>query len=104
MATNPETMLTARITRLLEQFGCWCIKIHGSQYQMAGLPDLLVLRGGRMCWLEVKTPTGKTSRVQDVVIMKIRRYGVPVAVVRTPEEALEFVSDHLPTTAGANGE
>ena len=100
MASNPETALTGKITRLLESFQCWVIKIHGSQYQMAGLPDLLVLRGGRMCWLEVKTPTGRTSRVQDVVIAKIKRYGVPVAVVRSPEEALEFVSDHLPT-AGA---
>lgn len=103
MAANPETMLTKRIVALLEQFGCWCVKIHGSQYQMAGLPDLLVMRGGRVAWLEIKTATGKTSRVQDVVIAKIKRYGVPVAVVRTPEEALEFVSDHLPTAGGADG-
>lgn len=96
MATNPETTLTNRITSLLSGFGCWCIKIHGSQYQMAGLPDLMVLRGGRVVFIEVKTPSGRTSKVQDVVIAKIQRYGVPVCVARSPEEALEFVSDHLP--------
>lgn len=97
MATNPETLLTKRMTTLLESFGCWCIKIHGSQYQMAGLPDLMVFRGGHTCFIEVKTPTGKLSRVQEVVHAKMRRYGIPVATCRTPEEALEFVSDHLPT-------
>lgn len=97
---NPETILTNRIVSTLEGFGCLVFKIHGSQYQAAGLPDLLVHRGGVTCWMEVKTRDGRLRKVQECRIAQIRRYGIPVAVVRSVEEALEFASDHLPT-AGA---
>jgi len=100
--TNPETALTRKIVSHLESFGFWCVKLHGSQYQMAGLPDLMCMRGGVTVFLEVKTETGKTSRVQDCVIAKMHRYGIPACVVRTPEHALEFASDHCPTTAEKN--
>lgn len=94
---NPETIITNRIVSTLQGFGCLVFKIHGSQYQAAGLPDLLVHRGGMTVWMEVKTPTGKLRPVQEARITQIRRYGIPVAVVRSPEEALEFASNHLPT-------
>ena len=97
---NPETALTAKIVRTLESYGALVYKIHGSQYQAAGLPDLLVHRGGMTVWMEVKTPTGELRKIQVARIAQIRRYGVPVAVVRSSEEALEFLSDHCPT-AGA---
>ena len=94
---NPETILTQRIVRELEAFGALVFKIHGSQYQVAGLPDLLVHRGGMTVWMEVKTESGRLRRIQEARIAQIRRFGVPVAVVRSPEEALEFLSDHCPT-------
>ena len=94
---NPETTLTAKIVSTLESYGALVYKIHGSQYQAAGLPDLLVHRGGMTVWMEVKTPTGELRKIQVARIAQIRRYGVPVAVVRSPEEALEFLSDHCPT-------
>jgi Holliday junction resolvase len=97
---NPETILTNRIVSTLEGFGCLVFKIHGSQYQAAGLPDLLIHRGSKTVWIEVKTQTGRLRPVQEARISQIRRYGVPVAVCRSVEAALEFVSDHLPT-AGA---
>jgi len=94
---NPETVLTRRIVRELEAFGALVFKICGSQYQAAGLPDLLVHRGGMTVWMEVKTATGRLRKIQEARITQIRRYGIPVAVVRSPEEALEFLSNHCPT-------
>jgi len=94
---NPESIITQRIVRELEAFGALVFKIHGSQYQAAGLPDLLVHRGGRTVWMEVKTATGRLRRIQEARIAQIRRFGIPVAVVRSPEEALEFLSEHCPT-------
>lgn len=97
---NPETTLTRKIVAALESYGALVFKIHGSQYQAAGLPDLLVHRGGMTIWMEVKTPTGELRRVQETRIAQIRRYGIPVAVVRSVDEAVEFLSDHCPTTRG----
>ena len=94
---NPETLITQRIVRELEAFGALVFKLHGSQYQAAGLPDLLVHRGGMTIWMEVKTATGRLRKIQEARITQIRRYGIPVAVVRSPEEALEFLSEHCPT-------
>ena len=94
---NPESILTARIIRELESFGALCYKIHGSQYQVAGLPDLYVARGGMSIWLEVKTQTGRLRKIQEARIAQLKRYGVPVYVVRSPEEALEALSNHCPT-------
>ena len=97
MSKNPESVLTARIVRELEAAGALVFKLHGSQYQAAGLPDLLVHKGGMTVWMEVKTASGRLRRMQEARIAQIRRHGVPVAVVRSPEEALEFLSDHCPT-------
>lgn len=91
MGTNPETILTRKIVSALTAAGCWCIKIHGSQYQMAGIPDLMVMRAGTVGFIEVKTPAGSTSKVQDAVMAKIAKHGVPVCVARSPGEAVEFV-------------
>lgn len=96
MATNPETLLTKKIVSALEGFGCMCIKFHASGYTIAGVPDLIVMRGGVVVWLEIKTPTGSLSKIQEKRHLQMRRYGAKIATVRTPEEALEFVSDHCP--------
>jgi len=91
---NEETILTRRIVRELEAAGALCYKICGSQYQVAGLPDLYVAKNGVSVWMEIKTPTGRLRRIQEARIAQMRRFGVPVAVIRTPEEAISFLSTH----------
>ena len=96
MASNPETGLTKKIVSHLQGFGCMCIKFHASGFTIAGVPDLIVIRGGETVWLEIKTPTGKLSKIQEHRHIQMRRYGAKIATVRSPEEALEFVSEHCP--------
>jgi Holliday junction resolvase len=91
---NPESILTARIVRELEAAGALCYKIHGSQYQVAGLPDLYVAKNGVSVWMEIKTPRGRLQKIQEARIAQMRRFGVPVAVIRTPEEAIDFLLAH----------
>ena len=104
MATNPESTLTRKIVSYLESFGCLCIKYHASQFTPAGIPDLIVIRGGVTVWLEIKTATGRLSKIQVHRHLQMRRYGSLIATVRSPEEALEFVSQHCPTNAAQHDE
>jgi len=104
MATNPETLLTKKIVAALEDMGCFCIKFHASGFTISGVPDLIVMRGGVTVWLEIKTPTGSLSKIQEHRHLQMRRYGALIATVRSPEEAMEFVSDNCPTNAALHGD
>jgi hypothetical protein len=55
----------------------------------AGVPDLMVGRGGRTWLLEVKEEKGALRASQVAFLARWR--GGPVALVRTPREALEAV-------------
>lgn len=58
----------------------------------AGTPDiLLVLPGGRLCGLEVKSDDGAQRPSQRLWQAKAERYGVRYAVVRSVVEALHVV-------------
>lgn len=59
-----------------ESRGAFVVKLHGSAYQRAGLPDLLVLtRDGMTRWIEVKRPGRKLTRIQERVIESICKCG-----------------------------
>lgn len=52
----------------------------------SGIPDLLICLDGMFCAIELKTLTGKTSRIQDYTIAKIAAAGGRTAVARSVEE------------------
>ena len=52
--------------------GCFCWKEHGGMYGTAGIPDIIACIGGRFVAFEVKTPTGKLTKLQEITIQKIR--------------------------------
>ena len=49
----------------------------------AGFPDLFLLKNGRTVHVEVKTPTGKLSARQRMVIDDLRGHGGEVIVARS---------------------
>ena len=49
---------------------CW--KEHGGMYGTAGLPDIICCIGGRFIAFEVKTPSGKLTKLQEITITKIK--------------------------------
>ena len=87
-----EKNIVKRIMASLKEDGFFCIKIHGSEYQMAGLPDVLALKGGRAYWLEVKRPGGKPTPLQVRMIEKLKGFGCVAGVVFSVEEAKELVN------------
>lgn len=52
---------------------CFAWKEHGGMYGTAGLPDIICCVNGRFFAFEVKTATGKLTKLQESTIQKIQR-------------------------------
>lgn len=98
MTVQPESRLQARIQkRLKNDVGGFWVKIWGGPFQQAGLPDLFGCVDGYFFGLEVKTPKGKPTALQLHMIEKIKQAGGGAAIVRSPDEAVEYVERFLQT-------
>jgi len=60
-----------------------------------GIPDLLVMRDGRVWFVELKTPRGKLSPHQERFKMFCENFGVPYIVIRSLEEAQTLIQNIL---------
>lgn len=100
-----EAHLVKTVKRnLVEMYGGWWVKVHGSIFQAAGVPDLIgVTRGktqrpfGIFFAFEVKLP-GKEStltRLQSFTIRKINENGGVAAMITTPNEVRRVVEGAL---------
>jgi hypothetical protein len=106
-----ETGLVAQIWKRIhaEHPSAWVFKVHGSPYQVAGLPDLLVCVDGLLVGLEVKFIHPGESRQhaldrvtvrQQVQINRIHVAGGTAGVVTSAEEALALVRRAITTRPG----
>ncbi len=95
--SQAESKLSRRIMEALRLKGYFCFKVHGSEYMMAGLPDIVVCAEGRFIGLETKLPStrGNVSPVQRLVHSKIEHAGGAAYVVCSPQEALDIIADVL---------
>ena len=59
-----------------------------------GFADLIVLSGGRVLFLEVKSSTGRLRPFQEVFRDTVLEQGFGWALVRSVEDALVALSDH----------
>ena len=99
-----ESKLQKEIAHALEDAGYMVIRVNSMTTQAndrwlrayyvqniatgAGHSDLVVYKGGRAWFLEVKTASGRQSQSQKRFQACAERYGMPYYVVRTPEEAI----------------
>ena len=68
-----ERDIVAAIMRMLKKWPrCFCWKEHGGMYGTAGIPDIIACINGRFVAFEVKTETGKLTKLQEITIQKIR--------------------------------
>ena len=97
---SSETDLSRAITKALEVAGCLVIRIQSGTLRLPGrvvkcapkgTPDLCVIvPGGAVLWLEIKTATGKVSAEQKQMHERLRGLGQHVHVARSVSEALSF--------------
>jgi hypothetical protein len=86
-----EKTIVAKVIAAARQRGWWAMKTHGSAFGVAGLPDVLVIKGGRAAWMEVKRPGESPTRIQEHRMRELAAAGCPVAVVTSAGDAIEFL-------------
>jgi len=86
-----ESVLQRQIIQHLRGMGAWVFNVHGSPYQQAGTPDLLVGYRGRFYAMEVKRPGGVLTPIQTKVIEEIRASGSVAGRVESIAEAVELI-------------
>jgi hypothetical protein len=60
----------------------------------AGFADLIVIAGGRVLFLEVKSQTGRLRKSQEVFRDNVCAQGFGWALVRSVDDALGALADH----------
>ena len=72
--------------------GGMCIKLDSE----AGLPDRLVIwKGGRNCYVELKRPEGRLSAIQREFHERLRKLGQRVFVLWCYEDVDKFIKEEL---------
>jgi len=71
--------------------GCWAFKMPGSVRQQTGLPDLFVIRFGRVACLEVKQPGQHPKRKQADMMQRLASIHVCVGTVTSWADARELL-------------
>lgn len=91
-----EKELVVKILRYLKTVPkCFAWKEHGGIYGTAGIPDIIACINGRFYAFEVKTPVGKTTKLQDAIIRKILACGGTALVVRSIDEVRAVINGSL---------
>lgn len=88
-----ERAIVAKVMATARAMGWWTTKIHGNQFQVAGLPDVLCIRAGRAVWLEAKRPGEEPTKIQLHRMRELAAAGCPVAVVTSATEARVFLEN-----------
>jgi len=98
--SQPEAKLSRKILEELRLQGYFAFKVHGSEYMMAGLPDIIACVEGHFVGLETKLPSKRTntSPRQERVHQLIGEAGGAVFVVCSPTEALRVIRTLLKTS------
>ena len=88
-----EKDITAAILRYLKTIpDCFCWKEHGGMYGTAGIPDIICCLDGLFVAFEVKTPSGKLTKLQESMLTKIRKskgYAFKVTSVQEVKDIIQ---------------
>jgi len=70
-----KDIVSAIIKYLKSLDHCFCWKEHGGMYGTAGIPDVICCYRGKFISFEVKTDTGKLTKLQEITIREINKAG-----------------------------
>lgn len=92
-----ESRKSRQIMTEIRKRGWFCFKVHGSEFMMAGLPDVIVCAEGYFIALETKheeTRTHTKAR-QERVMFQITEAGGHAQVATSVGEAIEAIEEAL---------
>lgn len=58
---------------------------------ISGVPDRIVILNGEVFFVELKRPSGKTRKLQNAMIRKMRAAGATVYVVKTINQIKDII-------------
>lgn len=91
-----EKEIVSKILRYLKTVPkCFAWKEHGGIYGTAGIPDIVACIDGKFYAFEVKTPVGKTTKLQEATIRKILACSGTASVVRSVDEVRAVINGSL---------
>ena len=93
MGKQPESKLSTKIIEAWRKRGAFAYKVHGSEFQTSGIPDISGVYRGISVWCETKMPGNKPSKIQEYRIEQIRKSGGQVVVAYSVEEALKLLDE-----------
>ncbi len=93
MSYTRERTIERSFTLAVGRRGGWAIKLNPQWVR--GIPDRLVLYRGRAWFVELKTESGRLSKVQRAVHRRLTRLGFDVAVLWSVTEAENWIVENL---------
>ena len=91
-----EAAIVKKIMAYLRAQGAWCMKTHGGAYQQAGVPDIAAVLNGQAIYIEVKRPGEKATKIQNLVMGKLKEVGAVVGVATSVEDVEAILNEHPP--------
>ena len=89
-----EKDITNQIMKYLKTVpDCFSWKTHGGMYGTAGIPDVICCYRGRFVAFEVKTPSGRLTKLQEIMITKIKAAKGEAFKVTSVEEVKEILKN-----------
>ena len=89
-----EKDIVAQIMRFLKTVPhCFAWKNHGGMYGTAGLPDVVCCYHGLFVGLEVKTPKGKLTKLQETTLQRIQAAKGQAFKVTSVEEVKKILQN-----------
>ena len=84
--TYPETKILRAVRCELERGGWYVLRQQQGLGCVKGVADLVALRDGRHCWLEIKTASGRQTPDQVAFERAIAAHGGEYMVVRSVDD------------------
>ena len=88
-----KDIVTAIMRYLKTVPDCFAWKTHGGIYGTAGIPDIICCLQGRFIAFEVKTPSGKLTKIQEITIQRIQRAKGYAFKVTSVDEVREIIQN-----------
>lgn len=101
---TPEGRIKDKIVKHLRKHGAWVHVVHAAGMGVAGTPDLLVCHRGLFLAIEVKTPKGRVTRLQEHMLARISQAGGSTLVARDVQDVERWLNGRvvdLPHVGGA---
>ena len=90
-----EKQIEKRLTEMVKERGGLCLKFTAPG--MRGAPDRIVITPeGRVIFVELKTVSGRLSKIQERVIRKLRECNADVRTLKGLNDVKRFIREVMP--------